>query len=466
MDTAVQNEKTDLGTGKVGRLLFRLAIPTVAAQVVNVLYNMVDRMYIGHIDVIGAQALTGVGVCMPLIMIISAFAALAGMGGAPRASIMMGRGDYPAAEKILGNCTTLLLILAGVLTAVFLIFGRPMLMLFGASADTIGYAMQYMPIYAAGTVFVQIALGLNPFITAQGFAKTGMLTVLIGAALNIVLDPIFIFTFDLGVAGAALATILSQAVSCIWVFCFLAGKRAIVRLRPKNLRPEASVLLPCVLLGLSPFIMQFTESVIAVCFNASLQQYGGDIAVGAMTILTTVMQFSLLPLMGLSQGAQPIVSFNYGARNSGRVKQAFRLLLIASVLYSAALWALAMFAPQVLASIFTKDPALMDMTVYALRIYMASTVVFGVQIACQQTFIALGNAKTSLFLAVFRKILLLIPLIYLLPALIPDKVFAVYLAEPVADAIAVATTAIVFAVQFRRSMKQLDEEAAALAAES
>ena len=449
--------ETDLGQGSVGKLLLRLAVPTVTAQVVNVLYNMVDRMYIGHIEGIGAQALTGVGVCMPLIMIISAFAALAGMGGSPRASIMMGRGDHPAAEKILGNCTTLMLVLAGALTAVFLAFGRDMLLAFGASGDTIGYAMQYMPIYACGTVFVQIALGLNSFITAQGFAKTSMITVLIGAVINIILDPVFIFGFHMGVRGAAVATVISQAVSCFWVLSFLSGKRAVIRLRPNNMKLSASVILPCILLGLSPFIMQATESIIAVCFNASLQTYGGDTAVGAMTILSSVMQFSMLPLMGLSQGAQPIISFNFGARSAARVKKAFQLLLIVSVAYSAALWAAAMLAPQALVSIFTHDPVLSQAAVYAMRIYMGVSVVFGVQIACQQTFIAIGNAKTSLFLAVLRKIILLIPLIYIMPMLLPDPVTAVFSAEPVADAIAVATTAVLFAVQFRRAMKRLAE---------
>lgn len=447
--------EADLGQGNVGKLLLRLAVPTVTAQVVNVLYNMVDRMYIGHIEGAGPQALTGVGVCMPLIMIISAFAALAGMGGSPRASIMMGRGDHPAAERILGNCTTLMLILAGILTTVFLIFGRDMLLAFGASGDTIGYAMQYMPIYACGTVFVQVALGLNTFITAQGFAKTSMITVLIGAVINIILDPVLIFGLHMGVSGAAIATVISQAVSCFWVLSFLSGKRAVIRLRPGNMKLRASVILPCILLGLSPFIMQATESIITVCFNASLQTYGGDTAVGAMTILTTVMQFSMLPLMGLSQGAQPIISFNFGARSAERVKKAFRLLLIISVAYSTALWAVAMLAPQVLVSIFTHDPVLSQTAAFAMRIYMGVSLLFGVQIACQQTFIAIGNAKTSLFLAILRKIILLIPLIYIMPMLLPDPVAAVFSAEPVADAAAVGTTAILFAVQFRRAMKRL-----------
>lgn len=453
----MQRDNNMLGSESVGKLLFKLALPAVTAQIVNVLYNMVDRMYIGHIDVVGAQALTGVGVCMPLIMIISAFAALAGMGGAPRASIMMGKKDNPAAEKILGNCTTLLLILSVVLTAVFLIFGRNMLLAFGASENTIGYAWDYMMIYTIGTVFVQIALGLNSFITAQGFATMSMITVLIGAVCNIILDPILIFGLNMGVKGAALATIISQGISCAWVLKFLCGKKTLLRIKKPNLRLSAAVILPCIALGLSPFIMQATESLIAVCFNASLLKYGGDIAVGSMTILITVMQFCMLPLMGLSQGAQPIVSYNFGAGNAVRVKKAFLLLLASSLVYSTALWAVSMFAPQALVSIFTKDAELMRAADAALRIYMSASFLFGIQIACQQTFIAIGNAKVSVFLAVLRKILLLVPLIFILPVILPDPVFAVFLAEPVADTVAVITTASMFIFHFSRAMKRLEK---------
>ncbi len=452
----MQTDKNMLGSESVGKLLFKLALPAVTAQIVNVLYNMVDRMYIGHIDVVGAQALTGVGVCMPLIMIISAFAALAGMGGAPRASIMMGKKDMPAAEKILGNCTTLMLILSVVLTAVFLAFGRDMLLAFGASENTIGYAWDYMLIYTIGTVFVQMALGLNAFITAQGFATMSMITVLIGAVCNIVLDPILIFGLNMGVKGAALATIISQGISCAWVLKFLSGKKTLLRIKKPNLKLSAAVILPCIALGLSPFIMQATESLIAVCFNASLFKYGGDIAVGSMAILITVMQFCMLPLLGLSQGAQPIVSYNFGAKNAARVKNAFSLLVISSLVYSTALWAISMFAPQVLVSIFTKDAELMRAADAAMRIYMSASFLFGIQIACQQTFIAIGNAKVSVFLAVLRKILLLVPLIFILPAILPEPVSAVLMAEPVADTIAVIATASMFVFHFGRAMKRLE----------
>ena len=445
-----QTKEADLGNGPIGSLLFKLALPAIVAQIINVMYNMVDRMYIGHIKDIGPDALTGVGVTMPLIMAISAFAALVSMGGAPRASIMMGKGEKDNAEKILGNCTTMLVLMALVLTAVILIFGQPLLLMFGASENTIGYAWDYMKIYAIGTIFVQISLGLNAFINAQGFAMTGMYTVAIGAVCNIILDPIFIFGFHMGVQGAALATILSQAVSFVWVLVFLTSKKSTLRIRVKNLKLSAPVILPSIGLGVSPFIMQFTESVISVCFNTSLQRYGGDIAVGAMAVLTSVMQFCMLPLQGLTQGAQPIISFNYGAGKLERVKKAFRLLLAASLCYSTLLWAIAMFLPQAFIAIFTSDPELTSYTVWAIRIYMAASLLFGIQIACQQTFIALGNAVTSVFLALLRKVILLIPLIFILPLFLTNKPFGVFLAEPVADTISVTVTGLLFLRQYRK----------------
>lgn len=445
-----KNKEANLGSDGIGKLLFKLALPAILAQIINVMYNMVDRMYIGHIPDIGPNALTGVGVTMPVIMAISAFAALVSMGGAPRASIMMGKGDKKQAEKILGNCTAMLVVLAILLTAVFLLFGKPILLLFGASENTIGYAWAYMEIYAMGTIFVQTALGLNAFINAQGYAKTGMLTVAIGAICNIVLDPIFIFGFNMGVRGAALATIISQAVSSVWVVLFLTGRKSFLRIRLSNLKPEARVILPSLALGLSPFIMQFTESVISVCFNTSLLKYGGDIAVGAMTILTSVMQFSMLPLQGLTQGAQPIISFNFGAGNIDRVKKAFILLLKVSLIYAALLWALAMFTPQLFIGIFTGNAQLADFTKWAMRIYMAGSLLFGIQIACQQTFIALGNSKTSVFLALLRKVILLIPLIFILPNFFGNKVLGVFIAEPIADTIAVTVTAILFTIAYRK----------------
>lgn len=447
---SLQTQGADLGRDKISSLLFRLALPAILAQVINLLYNMVDRMYIGHIPDVGAAALTGVGVTLPLILCISAFAALVSMGGAPRSSIMLGKGEPAEAERILGSCTAMLVVTALVLTAVLELFGRDILLLFGASQSTIGYAWSYMQLYALGTLFVQLSLGLNAFINAQGFAKTGMLTVTIGAACNIILDPIFIFALDMGVQGAALATVLSQGVSCVWILRFLTGGQATVPLRWQHFRLRRKVLLPCLALGLSPFIMQFSESILNICFNTSLLRYGGDIAVGAMTILASVMQFCMLPLQGLTQGAQPIVGFNYGAGQGARVKETFRLLLRCCLIFSVVVWAICMFVPQVFIGIFTNDPALTDFTRWAMRIYMAAALLFGIQIACQQTFIALGNAKTSIFLALLRKGILLIPLIYLLPCLLSDQVLAVFLAEPVADLIAVSTTATLFFRQYKK----------------
>ena len=442
--------EADLGRDPIGRLLFNLALPAITAQIINLLYNMVDRMYIGHIPDIGPDALTGVGVSMPVIMCISAFAALVSMGGAPRASIMMGKGRPDEAERILGNCTSMLFIIAVTLTAFFLLFGRSVLLMFGASENTILYAWPYMQIYACGTIFVQMSLGLNAFINAQGFAKIGMVTVAIGALCNIVLDPIFIFALHLGVRGAALATIISQSVSCVWILRFLTGPKTTLRIRPANLRPDAGTVGACVSLGLSPFIMQFTESILSVCFNTSLLKYGGDIAGGAMTILTSVMQFSMLPLQGLTQGVQPIISFNYGAGNIARVKQAFHLLLRVSLCYSTFLWAVCMFLPQAPIAIFTNNEQLAQFTMWAMRIYMAASLIFAIQISCQQTFIALGNAKTSVFLALLRKVILLIPLIFILPGFFENKVMAVFIAEPVADVIAVSVTASLFFLEYRK----------------
>lgn len=453
MENKQQNE---LGTKSISKLLFSMAVPAITAQIINLLYNMVDRMYIGHIPDVGATALTAVGVTMPIIMVISAFAALVSMGGAPRSSIMMGKEDKDGAEKILGNCTTALVFISVTLTALVLIFGEKMLMTFGASENTIKYALDYLNIYAFGTLFVQLALGLNAFVTAQGFAKTSMFTVLVGAVLNIILDPIFIFGFNMGVKGAALATIISQGVSALWVMKFLTGDKTSLKIKRKYLKIDFKVLLPCIALGLAPFIMQSTESLLAISFNTSLLKYGGDLAVGAMTILSSVMQFSMLPLVGLTQGATPIISFNYGAGNSDRVKEAFLLLLKVSLTYSIGLWAMTMIAPQLFAKIFTKDAELINISIKSMRIYMAASLLFGIQISCQQTFIALGNAKTSVFLAILRKIILLIPLIYILPLFFANKVDAVFLAEPVADIIAVTITGILFARQFKSVLRELD----------
>ncbi len=450
------NNKEFLGTEPIGRLLFRLAVPTVLSQLVNMLYNIVDRIYIGHIEGIGDLALTGVGVCMPLILLVSAFAFLASAGGAPRASIFLGEGKREEAEKTLGSCFLLQILISVILTAVLLLFSDELLLAFGASQSTVGYAVDYMKIYALGTLFVQLTLGMNAYITAQGFAGYGMISVLIGAGLNILLDPILIFALGMGVRGAALATVISQAAACTFVLIFLFGKRTGLRIRRKNLRLTPSVLLPCVALGLSPFVMQSTESLIAVCFNTSLLKYGGDIAVGAMTILTSVMQFAMLPLQGLAQGAQPITSYNYGARNAARVRRSFRLLLLCSLIYSFALWAAIMLFPSAFAAMFTTDTALLSFTARALRIYCAVLCIFGIQTACQMTFLALGKAKQSILVAVFRKIILLLPLIYLVPLFFENKTEAVYLAEPICDFLAVAFTAIIFSLHFKKAMKQIE----------
>ena len=457
----MKKQQLDLGTGNVRRLLFSLALPTIVSQIVNMLYNLVDRVYIGHMqpaETVGKLALTGVGVCLPVILIISAFASLMAMGGAPRASICEGRGENQESERIMGNSFTLLIGISVLLTAVFQIWARPLLLTFGASENTIGYAMEYMRIYSLGTLFVQLTLGMNAYITAQGFTTVSMKTVLIGAILNTILDPVFIFGLDLGVRGAALATILSQAVSAGWVLWFITSPKSKWRLRWKNLRPVPAVFLPSVALGMSPFIMQSTESVIAVCFNSSLLKFGGDIAVGSMTVLSSVMQFAMMPLHGLTQGAQPIVSYNFGARNPQRVREAFRCLLISCVAYSLTLWGCVQLFPQAFIRMFNDAPELVSYAAWALRIYMAATGIFGIQLACQQTFIALGNAKTSLFLALLRKIILLVPLIYILPHFFQDQAFAVFLAEPVADFLAVCTTATMFAIQFKRSMARLEEK--------
>lgn len=452
----MSEDRDFLGKEPLGKLLPRLAVPTVAAQLINMLYNIVDRIYIGHIPKVGALALTGVGVCMPLILIVSAFAALVGNGGAPRASIALGKGEKESAEKILGTCFTMQIVISLILTVVLLLWNRNFLLAFGASENTIEYGVSYMNIYSVGTVFVQLTLGMNFFITAQGFAKTGMLSVLIGAISNIVLDPILIFGFHMGVKGAALATIISQGLSCIWVLSFLFGKKTTLRIRRENMNLKPSMVLPILALGSSVFVMQSSESIISICFNSSLLKYGGDIAVGAMTILTSVMQFAMLPLQGLGQGAQPIISYNYGARKKDRVKGAFKLLLKSSMVYAALLWIAVVLFPQLFAGMFTSDPALLEFTKTALRIYLAAMFIFGIQLACQLTFMSLGNAKASIVVAVMRKFVLLIPLIYIMPAILKNnQTMAVYLAEPIADILAVCFTIVLFSREFKKALSKI-----------
>ena len=451
----MEKDKSFLGTESVGKLLLQLALPTVAAQLINMLYNIVDRIYIGHIPGEGALALTGVGVCMPLIMVVSAFAALVGNGGAPRASIFMGKNDTTKAEQTLGNCFTMQIIISLILTVILFFGNRSLLLAFGASANTIDYAVGYMNIYAVGTIFVQLTLGMNNFITAQGFAKTGMLSVLIGAISNIILDPVFIFGFHMGVRGAALATVISQAFSCIWVLSFLFGKKTFLKLRKSTMKLKADIILPCMALGSSLFVMQLSESVISVCYNSSLLKYGGDVAVGAMTILTSVMQFAMLPLQGIAQGAQPISSYNYGAKNADRVKKTFRLLVITCLTYSTLLWAAVQIIPKVFVSIFTSDAKLVAFTAPMLKIYLGGLFLFGIQIACQITFTSLGKAVNSIIVAVMRKFVLLLPLIYIMPHVVSNPTIGVYMAEPIADIIAVLFTSVLFTFQFKKALAQI-----------
>ena len=447
------NNNEFLGKEKIGRLLFKLSIPTVVAQLINMLYNIVDRIFIGHMPGDGDAALTGIGVCMPIIMIVSAFAALISSGGAPRASIFMGKKDNESAERILGNCFSLQIIISIILTIILLMFNKPLLMLFGASQNTINYASSYISIYAIGTIFVQLTLGLNAYITAQGFSKIAMFTVLIGAIFNIALDPIFIYLFNMGVEGAALATVISQAISFVFVLLFFFSEKTILKIKIENLRLKSKIIIPCLLLGLAPFMMQASESIIIVCFNTSLQKYGGDIAVGAMTILSSVMQFAMLPLQGLAQGSQPITSYNYGSRNSERVIKTFKLLLIVSLIYSTTLYLIVMIFPKGFASMFSDDAHLINYTSSVIRTYFAVLFIFGIQVACQMTFISIGNAKSSILVAFVRKFALLLPLIYIVPALTNDKTLGVFLAEPISDFIAVSFTAILFSIQFKKSIK-------------
>lgn len=450
-----QDISNQMATAPIWSLTIKLSIPAILAQVVNLLYNVVDRIYIGHMENVGTKALTGVGLCVPIITLISAFTMLVAQGGAPRAAIEMGKGDIKKAEKILGNCFVLLLTFAIVLTVLFSVFGEKLLMLFGASEETIVYALPYMQIYVAGSVFVMISLGLNMFITTQGFTKISMATVLIGAICNIILDPIFIFGFDMGVRGAALATIISQAVSAVWVLSFLLGKKTNLKIRKENLMPSAKILAPVFALGISPFIMNSTEAVINVAFNSSLQKYGGDIAVGAMTICTTVFQMAWVPAQGIGQGAQPIISYNYGAKNADRVKQAFKAFLIICFAYIFVFGMAIEIFPQFFISIFNDNPQLIDTATWTIRLYGCAMVFFGIQMAVQQTFIALGKAKASLFIACLRKVILLVPLIYILPNFFENKVFAVFLAEPVSDAISIITASITFAIVFSKEMKEM-----------
>ena len=439
-----------LAAAPVPKAFFKLAVPAVAAQLINILYNLVDKMFIGHIPEVGKQALAGVGVTAPVILAISAFAALVSMGGAPKASIFLGKGEKEQAEKVMGSCTWMLLLLSILLTAVMLVFGRPILLLFGASEDTISFAADYMNIYCLGTLFTQLTLGLNAFITAQGKTLISMRNVAVGAATNILLDALLINGFHMGVRGAALATILSQGVSACFVIRYLCTEKSLLCLHFRDIRFDGVLLWPCILLGTSPALMQLTENLVAISFNTSLQKYGGDMAVSSMSILNSVMQFVMLLLPGLVQGAQPLLSYNLGSKNIPRVKKTFRLLLICCVSGSFLIWLLCMTVPGAVASIFTNDAVLIDYTRWSMRVYLPMLLIYGIQVACQYSFVALDQAPKAIFLTVWRKIILLIPLIFLLPHIWPDAVTGVYLAEPIADTIAICTTAPMFYAYYRK----------------
>ena len=450
MSNGVNGKKRDMGTGSIPKLLAQLAIPAVVAQLINLLYNIVDRIYIGHMPGVGADALTGVGLFLPILMLFNAFALLCGAGGAPRAAIAMGQKDHDTAEKIVANCFSLLLIFAVVLTALFYIFAPTLLRFFGASDVTLLYALSYARIYILGSICVLVVLGMNPFITTQGFSKISMMTTVIGAVINIILDPIFIFLLDMGVRGAALATVLSQTVGALWIIRFLTGKKTILRLKKENMRLQGKIIGPCLALGVSTFVMMSTESLLSMSFTSSLAKYGGDLAVGAMTIITSCSQLVTLPLSGICQGGQPLISYNFGAGNKERVRKAFGLQFGICVAYAAAFWAALMIVPQMFVSIFNSNPELVEYTSWAMRIYMAGIFSMGFQLACQQSFMALGQAKISLLMACLRKIILLIPLIFILPMVFENKVFGVFVAEPVSDIIAAMVTTTMFFTRFKK----------------
>ncbi len=454
-------KKLDMGTGSIGKWMVQLAVPAILGQLVNMLYNIVDRIYIGHIPDIGTDALTGVGLFTPILMLITAFSLLAGAGGAPRAAISMGKGDKETAEKIVANCFSVLLIFAVVLTAVFYFVAPALLDWFGGSADTLPYAITYSRIYILGSIFVFMVMGMNPFITTQGFAKISMLTTVIGAVVNIILDPIFIYILNLGVAGAAIATVISQGIGAVWILRFLTGKKTILKLKLPNMKLQGKIIGPCLGLGVSSFVMISTESILSISFTSSLSRYGGDIAVGAMTVLTSINMLVSMPLNGLCQGGQPLISFNYGAKKLDRVKKAFYCQFFSCVGYASVLWLALMIAPNFFAGIFTPDAVLKEYTAWALRIFLAGAFSVGFQISCQQAFVALGQAKISLFMACLRKLILLIPMIFILPLFFQteaDKTFAVFLAEPVSDITAAMITTITFFVFFRKLLKNAQKQ--------
>ena len=443
----MKSKENFMGTEKISVLMFKMAIPAVVAQIINILYNIVDRIYIGHIPHASADALTGVGVAFPIVTFISAFSSFVGAGGAPLSAIWQGKGDNDRAEKILGNGVTMLLFFSAVLMAVFYAFMKPLLYLFGASDNTICYGATYIGIYLAGTVFVHLALGLNPYIIAQGAARTGMLSVIIGAVINIVLDPVFIFVFKMGVAGAAIATVISQFVSALWVVSFLVGRKAVLKIRLKNLKPDFKIIKSISSLGISPFVMGSTESLVSIALNGSMQKYGGDIYVGSITIMQSVMQLISAPIGGFTQGVQPIISYNFGAGNFDRVKKTYRSMIAVSGTVTFVFTALTMIFPETFAAMFTNSNDLIVLCGQKMPLFLSGMLIFGVQRAIQPTFMALGQAKISLLIATLRKIILLVPLALILPVFFGTN--GVYTAEPISDILSATIAIILFVINIK-----------------
>lgn len=443
-------DQNKLATAPIGKLVISLALPAVVAQLVNVLYNIVDRIYIGHIEGVGSVALTGLGVCLPIITLIAAFSNLIGAGGAPLAAMEMGRGNNNKAERILGTGVFTLIVMSIILSAFFFILKKPILLMFGGSENTLPFAMDYLSIYLFGTIFVQISLALNTFIACQGFSKIAMSSILIGACINIVLDPVFIFFLDMGVRGAALATIIAQASSSIWIIHFLTSKKSILKIRKKYLKLDRELIKSIFALGISPFIMTATESLVAIVLNSGLQYYGGDVYVGTFTIMNSVMQMVTIPVGGFTNGCQPIISYNFGAENYDRIKQAFKKVFSIVVVCTFSCMIIIMIFARPIASIFTNDLELIDLVAKIMPMFLAGVGIFGVQMACQSTFIGLGQAKQSFFLACLRKLILLIPLALILP--IKFGVMGIYYAEPIADISAAIVTGLMFRSYFKKNI--------------
>ena len=450
MAQAVNEEK--FINGNLNKLMFSMAIPTIVAQVINILYNIVDRIYIGHIPGASVDALTGVGVALPVIVFISAFSAFVGQGGAPLSSIWLGKGDKEHAEKILGNGTFLLIVFTIILMFVFYVWQKPLLYAFGASDTTIPYASTYLSWYLAGTISVEIALGLNTYIIAQGNSGVAMVSVLAGAIFNIILDPLFIFVFGMGVKGAAIATVISQTLSAIWVLYFLTGKRALLKIKLRYIVPDFGIIKSIFLLGISPFVMRATESLISIVMNSGLQKYGGDIYVAALTEMQSVMQLFSAPIGGFTQGVQPLVSYNYGAQNFTRVRQAYKKMILVCGSFSFITTIVVIVFPQVFAGIFTDDTTLIELVARKMPLFMCGMLLFGVQMAIQPVFLALGQAKISLIIAMLRKVILLTPLAIIFPIYFDAD--GVFFAEPVSDFISAITAIILFRLNINKILSK------------